>query len=161
MTNFNDAAQGIKNFAGRMQGFLDTAKFLEDLGDLEVVEKNLLERRDVAARLLNEAATELESKKSEVVSANQGIQVSLKNASDIENQAKAESEKSISEAKAEANRIIDLANHQKSEVEKQIIFDTQKLDAVNAEIVEAQQSLDALNTKISDAKEAVKKLLGA
>lgn len=161
MSNFKQAAEGIKNFAGRVRGFLEAADFLDHVGDIELAEKEALNRRDAALKDEAIVQNRLSDLKSEVMKWEAESEKARNSAIETKINAEAAANSLVSAAREKAVSIISEARADLSRIKDKIAEENKELQSVKARIEEEKEDIAVLDEKIRKAKETINKMLVA
>lgn len=161
MSKFKEAAEGIKNFAGRLRGFMETAEFLEKIGDLELAETEALNRRDSALQQEADAQASLSRVLDDVLKAEEAVKTATETAANLESASREKADQIIADAKKQGQRAIADLNLEIAGIKNQIMVENQNLDSVKNDVEEKKKELSECEEKVKDAKASIKKMLEA
>lgn len=155
------AAQDIKNFAGRLRAMLDLGDYLERCGSLEQIEKEVqgridalrteeLKQRDLQA-VANAAAVDAQAKLDDIG----------KQADAVLSVANATAANILADAHATADAVKKAGDDVASEVAATIVTAREVLASLNDDLIAARGALDEINAKTDAARAAVKAMFEA
>ena len=167
MSQFNEAADAIRNVAAKLRGFEVAAAALESVGSLDQAAKEAQKARDQSVKAAEKAKADLTKLQAEITDTEQTKAKLLADATaaaeamilDADNKAKMALEAvkvQCQEAKDAYNvslkASIDEAKAEVAKAKESAAKAKKKADELDAEIAEKQAQLDSLNAMLADIK---------
>lgn len=155
MENLKQAVEQIKNFGGRVRGFLEAADYLDKIADIEIYEREAIARKDQAVKDEASAKEILAGVQGEIETAQGRVKQAQESAVIVESNARENADKIIQEAQGKADSIISEAKNKVSEIQEIIKSENQVLENVKNNISAANNELSEIQNKIKAAKDQI------
>jgi len=167
MTAYSDAADFIKRQAKLHEGFVTAAEMLDRIGSVELAAQEAQRARETAEAARGKAELELATIRTQIDDAqDQAAQIILDagdaakaKAADIEMQANQKAQRTIEQAQASADAILEASKAERLKAQDDLALITSKAAALKAAAEASQAAVDAAqkeHDRLTKAIEALK-----
>src|SRR6266567_142198 len=155
MSKAKQAAEQIQNLAVKFEGFLEAAKSLHHIGDLEIAERQALDRKEKAEKASLLAEEELKKYQDLLSQVQENIFEADVKASQIVDSAKRKEEEVLKAYHAKGEAFVKEAVERKASVDSLAILSKNELQKMKQEIKAKQDEFDAIKKQLDQMKASI------